>query len=67
MNSTTNPETSQPTSRQEFEQSDRNPQVNSFGGIDNGGQIGVPTASESRVTRPGAVPSSSAGMGDEAE
>jgi hypothetical protein len=68
MSETINPAAAQPTSRQAFEQSDRNPQVTELGGRDaNGGQISVPAASESRVTQPGAAASSSAGLEDKTE
>jgi len=57
MSSTINPETAQPTSRQAFEQSDRNPQVTNWGGTEaSGGQMPAPASSESRVAPAGAAP-----------
>jgi hypothetical protein len=60
MSGAINPEAVQPSSPQAFNQSDRNPVVTNWGG--NGGQIPVPSLSESRVTQPGATPSANAGL-----
>jgi len=63
MSSGINPEAGQPTTRQWFEQSDRNPPVRSWGGTDtDGGQVASPAARESRVTQPGPAPSANAGL-----
>jgi len=53
MSDKINPEAAQPTTTQAFEQSDRNPQVTSWGGADaEEGQLPAPASSESRVTQP---------------
>jgi len=58
-----NPEAAQPISQQSFEQSDRNPPVANWGGTDaDGGQIGAPSSSAGRMTRPGPAPSPNAGL-----
>ena len=63
MSSEINPEAAQPTTTQAFEQSDRNPSVTYFGGTDaEGGQFPTPAPGESRVTQPGAAPSTNAGL-----
>jgi hypothetical protein len=63
MSSVINPEAAQPTTTQSFEQSDRNPPVTNWGGIDaEGGPAPTPAASESRVTPPGPAPSPNAGL-----
>ena len=52
MSTEINPEAMQPTTRQAFEQSDRNPAVANWGGTDaEGGQIETPASSDSRVTQ----------------
>jgi len=49
MSDVINPEAAQPTTTQAFEQSDRNPQVREWGGVESdGGQVSDPAASESR-------------------
>jgi hypothetical protein len=60
MSSLINPEAGQPTGTQSFGQSERNPTVTNLG--ESGGQIGAPTASESRVTPAGTVVSPNAGL-----
>jgi len=63
MSSVINPEAAEPSTTQEFEQSDRNPAVAVLGGSDaDGGQIASPATSESRVTQPGPAPSADAGL-----
>ncbi len=63
MSSAINPEAFQPFITQGFEQSDRNPQVTTAGGLESdGGQLPAPDSSESRVTAPGPVPSADAGL-----
>lgn len=63
MSDAIDPEAAQPSTRQGFEQSDRNPQVTKWGGTDaDGGQVPAPPASESRMTQPGAAPSANAGL-----
>jgi hypothetical protein len=63
MSSAINPEAAQPSAPQAFEQSDRNPAVTTWGGVDaDGGQIPAPGAAESRMTQPGPAPSANAGM-----
>ena len=58
-----NPEAAQPTATQAFEQSDRNPQVTDWGGVEsNGGQLPAPELSESRMTQPNPAPSTDAGL-----
>ncbi len=47
MSDAINPEAAEPTSRQAFEQSDRNPPVNTWGGTDTaGGETPTPSTSE---------------------
>ncbi len=59
----TNPEAATPTTTQSFEQSDRNPPVVNWGGVDaDGGQIAAPASSESRVTPAGPAVSPNAGL-----
>jgi hypothetical protein len=60
MSGLIDPEAGTPATVLAFEQSDRNPAVGSWG--ESGGQIGVPTASESRVTPTGAAVSPDAGL-----
>jgi hypothetical protein len=63
MSSAINPEAGTPSVPQGFEQSDRNPPVTEFGGMDaGGGQLPTPAAGESRVTQPGPAPSADAGL-----
>jgi hypothetical protein len=63
MSGLINPEAGQPTTTQSFEQSERNPVVNFWGGVDaEGGQIPAPAAAESRMTKAGAGPSANAGL-----
>jgi hypothetical protein len=63
MSSAINPEAVQPFITQGFEQSDRNPQVTNWRGVESdGGQLSTPPLSESRVTQPGPVPSADAGL-----
>jgi hypothetical protein len=63
MRGAINPEAAQPSTTQTFEQSDRNPDVTSWGGRDaEGGQVPTPASSESRVTQPGPEPSPNAGL-----
>jgi hypothetical protein len=63
MNSAINPGAAEPSTTQGFEQSDRNPAVNYFGGAEaEGGLLPSPAASESRVTAEGAAVSPNAGL-----
>ena len=63
MNSPIDPEAGQPSSRQAYEQSDRNPLVTSWGGKDSaGGQVNAPAPSESRITQAGEASSPDAGL-----
>ncbi len=65
MSSAINPEAVQPFITQGFEQSDRNPQVTEWGGVESdGGQLPTPDSSESRVTAPEPAPSADAGLVD---
>ena len=58
MSGAINPELAEPSSRQAFEQSDRNPAITELGGADaDHGQVPSPSPSESRVTEPGPVAS----------
>jgi hypothetical protein len=58
-----NPEAARPTTTQAFEQSNRNPHVTNLGGTKaQGGQIGAPASSESRVTPAGPPASANAGL-----
>lgn len=63
MSDAINPEAAQPSTTQAFEQSDRNPPVTNWGGMDaEGGQSPAPSPSESRATQPGPAPSANAGL-----
>jgi hypothetical protein len=63
MSSAINPEAATPSVPQAFEESDRNPSVTEFGGVDaGGGQLSAPASAESRVTQPRPVPSADAGL-----
>lgn len=65
MSTAINPEAAQPSTTQAFEQSDRNPTVTGWGGIDaGGGQFPTPSPSKSRVTKPGPAISPNAGLAD---
>jgi hypothetical protein len=61
MSDAINPEAAQPSSRQGFEQSDRNPAVTSFG-TDASGPVIAPASSEGWATQSGAAPSANAGV-----
>ena len=55
MSGAIDPEASEPSTTQAFEESDRNPLVTELGGTEaDGGQIAAPAPSESRVTTPAA-------------
>jgi hypothetical protein len=63
MSNMINPEAAEPSTTQASEQSDRNPQVTDWGGIEsNGHQLFTPALSESLVTQPGSATSASAGL-----
>ena len=63
MSEVINPEAAQPSSRQDYGQSDRNPAVTDWGRTDsNGGLVSVPASSESRITPAGAAVSPNAGL-----
>ena len=65
MGSAIDPEAAEPSSTQAFEQSDRNPAVTNWNGLDSeGGQLATPASSESRVTQPGPASSADAGLVD---
>lgn len=65
MSTAINPEAVQQFTTQAFEQSDRNPAVTGWGGIDaGGGQFLTPSPSKSRVTKPGPGVSPNAGLTD---
>ncbi len=61
MSNAIDPEAAQPSSRQEFEQSDRNPSVTSFG-TDASGPVITPASAESRVSQSVPTPSANAGV-----
>ena len=63
MSGKINPEGMEPTTYQSFDESPRNPAVESWGGTDaDGGGIPSPAASESHVTPEGPVVSPNTGM-----
>ena len=63
MSGAINPEAAVPSTTQGFEQSDRNPAVNYFGGTEaEGGLAPSPALTESRVTPEGAAISPNAGL-----
>lgn len=62
MSSLINPEAAEPTTTQDFGQSDRNPTVNWSGTEADGGPIAAPDASASRVTPAGPAVSPNAGL-----
>jgi hypothetical protein len=62
MSGKIDPGAAQPSERQEFELSDRNPVVNHFGGEGEGGQIESPAAGAARVTPEGPPVSPDAGL-----
>jgi len=63
MSDKIDPEAGKPTTVQAYEQSDRNPKVENWGGTDaEGGQIASPAEAESRVTPEGPAVSPDAGL-----
>jgi hypothetical protein len=63
MSSTIHPAAAQPSGTQSFEQSDRNPPVNNWGGTESdGGQVPAPSSTESRVTQASPGPAATAGL-----
>ena len=62
MSDKIDPESARPTTVQSFELSDRNPEVHSWGGEAEGGQIVSPPASEGRVTPGGPTVPADTGM-----
>jgi hypothetical protein len=61
MSNVIDPEAAQPSSRQGFEQSDRNPAVTSWG-QDASGPVMAPASAESRVSQSVLTPSPNAGV-----
>jgi len=65
MSGKIDPEAGQPTTRQAFELSDRNPVVGNWGGTDaEGGQVELPPAGAGRQTPEGPAVSPDAGLKD---
>jgi hypothetical protein len=63
MSEAINPEAAQPSGRQGYEQSDRDPAVTDWGGTNsNGGLVNAPASWESRITPPAPTVSPDAGL-----